>query len=78
MLKKLILIVVLALFVGCATLPKAECPPEDAYYLITLPNGQQIPVFMEKNWFNEHREGWKTQEEFDEFMEEYRKRTQGY
>ncbi len=77
MLKKLMIIIVLALFVGCATVPQVACPPEDAYYMIRLPNGQQIPVFVEKDWFNENRHLWKTQEEFDEFMEEYRKRMQG-
>ena len=78
MLKRIILIAVALMFIGCAIGPKTACPPEDAYYIINLPNGQKIPVFVEKDWFNKRRDMWKNQEEFNKFMQEYRKKTQGY
>ena len=69
---RIFLLVIVISFAGCMMSQKVKqpCPPEDAYYVVILPDGYPVKMFIEKNWFNEHREGWKTQEEYDEWYDE--------
>ena len=68
--KKLIIIILCTLFFSCASLQQAQqvqqCPPENAYFM-TLDG---IPIYMPKNWFNEFRDNWLDEEQYQDIIKD--------
>lgn len=68
MTKFLIILPVLCLLLctpGCATCP--QCPPEDAYYLVSTPFGP-VPVKMRRDFFKD-RDNWMTEQQYREWRD---------
>lgn len=63
-----IILIILFIAAGCSI--KAPCPPEDAFYVITFPNGRQAMVHTEEGWFDNKQDEWATKEEFQGYLEE--------